>query len=246
MKKIFAALAILLVFSSSSAFSSDKLSRGERIMRDLRGKPLNYFFGAGFYNAVPQKEFYDNIKTSGQGFVLNGGFSAEPAPLDVGAEIGFLFFRTTERYFNYGPGNWNLYRDTVTTNNFAIPLLFYFRIRPNFKRLFYPYFEAIAGPSFLIASASYQSATGASDTKNRTSVAFNYGLGGGLMFKLVDFFNLPSSFSQLLFDVKIRYLYGTKTKYYNVRILDDTSAEFSEFKANADMIVFSAGAAFLF
>ncbi len=243
----FVLLMLILSISGIKLIADDNLSTEEQqIVEKLKNKPLNGFFGFSFTNAVPQGEFFDSLKNSAQGFSLYGGYDLSPIPVVFGAELDFLFYGGDTRIFEYGPGNWSVYRDTVTTSSSMIPLNVFVKLQPNISNLIFPYVEAIAGINFLSVSADYKSYYGDKDTKDRFSVAFNYGFGAGIMVKLVDFITLPNSYSQLLFDVKMKYLKGTKAEYATVEIMDDSSAEFRDFETQTDMIMFLAGITFRF
>ena len=240
-------ITFLLFYFNIYLYSDDNLTNEEQqIVEKLKNKPLNGFFGLTFTNSVPQGEFFDSLKNSAQGFSLFGGYDLDPIPVAFGLEVDFLFFGGEERIFKYGPGNWAIYRDTVTTQSSMIPLNVFAKLQPNVGNIVYPYVEAIAGINFLSVSADYKSHFGDRDEKDRFSVAFNYGFGAGLMVKLVDFVTMPNSYSQLLFDVKMRYLKGTRAEYATVTIKDDSSAEFDDFETNTDMVLFLAGITFRF
>lgn len=238
---------LLVLFAVQNTIADDKLNDEEqRIVEKLKNKPLNGFFGFSFTNAVPQGEFFDSLKNSAQGFSVYGGYDMDPVPVVFGGELDFLFFGGDTRIFKYGPSNWSVYRDTVTTSSTMIPLNVFMKLQPNIGNFVYPYVEAVAGVNFMTVSAEYKSYYGDKDSKNRFSLAFNYGFGAGLMVKLVDFIQLPNSFSQMCLDIKMRYLKGSKADYATVKIKDDTSAEFTDFNTQTDMVLFLFGLTFRF
>jgi hypothetical protein len=248
-KKYKSALIIimLMVMGTITAFAEENLtSEEQQIVAKLKDKPLNGFFGFTFSNAVPQGEFFDSLKNSAQGFSLYGGYDMDPIPVVFGAELDFMFFGGEERIFRYGPGNWAVYRDTVTTSSSMIPLNVFARLQPNISNFVFPYVEAIAGINFLSVTADYKGYYGDKDTKDRFSVAFNYGFGAGVMVKLVDFITLPNSYSQMLLDVKMKYIKGSRADYATVKIKNDSSAEFSDFETQTDMVMFLIGLTFRF
>lgn len=89
MKKIAFLLSIISIFLSSCGIviaQSDEV-----LIEQLKQKPLKGIFGLSFTNSVPQNEFYDNLKKSGQGFSLYGGYNFTPVPVTVGLQTDFLF-----------------------------------------------------------------------------------------------------------------------------------------------------------
>ncbi len=214
--------------------------------KKLKHIPLHYVFGIGFANSVPQDQLMDNLQTSGQGFTFYGGYDTSPIPFTVGIEGSFLFFGGDTKYFDYGPGNWNLYTDTVTTQTTLIPLTLFFRIRPEIMKMFYPYIEFSVGTTMLSVSADYNAAGGATDSKDRFNATFQYGYAGGIMIKLLDFDDAPGSYAQMLLDIKMIMIKGSNSDFATVKILDDSSAQFDEFRTKTNMVIFSMGLVFRF
>jgi len=240
-------IGLIIVSATVNVLAEDNLSSEEQqIVEKLKNKPLNGFFGFTFSNAVPQGEFFDKLKNSAQGFSLFGGYDIDPIPVVFGAELDFLFFGGEERIFKYGNSGWGQYKDTVTTSSSMIPLNVFVKFQPNISNLIYPYVEAVAGVNFMSVTADYKSNYWDDDSKDRFSVAFNYGFGAGLMIKLVDFITLPNSYSQMLLDVKMKYIKGTKADYATVKIKNDSSAEFTDFETQTDMVMFLIGLTFRF
>lgn len=236
-------LIIILFFNFN--LNSQTLNKSKKIKK-LKHTPLNTLFGVAFVNSVPQDQFMDNLKKSGQGFTLYGGYDTSPIPLTIGVEASFLFFGGETKYFDYGPGNWRLYTDTVTTQTTIIPFTVFFRIRPEIMKMFYPYIEFSLGATMLSVSADYNADGGATDSKDRFNTAFQYAYGGGIMIKLLDFDDAPGSYAQMLLDTKIKLIKGSNSDFATVKILDDSSAQFDEFRTKTNTIVFSIGLAFRF
>ena len=237
----------VICFSSVSLFSQGKFhnSEDEQIAL-LKSQPLNGFFGLSFTNAVPQGAFQENIRKTGLGFSLYGGMQLDELPLGFGIEGDILFFGGEDKIYKYKrTGGWELYGDTVSTSSVVVPLNVFFRLQPN-QGFILPYFEGFAGITFLSTSANYKPAWGPKDSKDKFSVAFNYGFGVGFMVKLVDFINLPDEYSTLNLDIKMRYLIGTETKYYTVKLEDDSTPVFTEYNSKTDKIMTMIGIAFRF
>ncbi|MBI5324166.1 MAG: outer membrane beta-barrel protein [Ignavibacteriae bacterium] len=231
----------------------------------LKNIPTNYFVGLSFTNMVPQKEFFDNLPKSGQGFSIYGGYSADPMPLAFGLEFDFLFNGSGTKYrvingkfptidVNYKQS------DTVSTQSMVIPMNLYARIQPDIMGYISPYVEFIVGLSVMTLSENYNSGveffwnkpdtTFFDTTESRSSSAFHYGFGVGAMFKLVDFVGLPASHSSLNFDIRLRYLFGGEASYWKTDRVDFVNNKpvfyISEFKSKTDMIIFNAGLVFRF
>ncbi|MFC2130623.1 outer membrane beta-barrel protein [Bacteroidota bacterium] len=228
---------------------NDDLSKNEQeLVEKLKNKPLNGFFGITFTNCVPQGEFYDNLKKSGQGFSVFGGYQMDQIPVAFGLEGDIMFFGGDERHFPVYDKDtgWRKYTDTVETQSMMVPINVFARLQPNIINLFYPYLEGIVGINLLSVSADYRSQYWDDDSKDKFDVAFNYGFGAGIMVKLVDFIQLPNSHSQMLFNVGMRLLKGTKADYATVKIKDSGEPDFNDFSTQTDLILFLAGITFRF
>jgi hypothetical protein len=226
----------------------------ERLLR----RPLNGFFGFTFTNAVPQKEFFDNIKRSGQGFSVYGGWHMDPYPFAAGIEGDILFYGSDERrgLLNWKDpyGVWHTDHDTISTQNMVIPVNVFIRVMPTIARTISPYVEGIVGVTFMSLSVDYKSSysyagSNYNDKQSKSDIAFNYGVGAGIMIKLVDFIQIPNSISNLNLDIRMRYLYGGEAEYYKAKF-DDTKnppqLNLNGFKSNTDLVLFMAGITFRF
>ena len=248
-----------LTFSQNKEISQNEIER-------LKNIPTNFFAGLSFTNMVPQKEFFDNLPKSGQGFSIYGGYSAEPMPFAFGLEFDFLFngnsskYRTINDSFPTIPGLTYRQRDTVSTQSMVIPMNIFARLQPDLMGYVSPYLEFVAGLNILTLSQNYNSGieffwskpdTSYFDTtESRSSSAFHYGFGLGAMFKLVDFVGLPASHSSLNFDIRFRYLIGAEASYWKTEKVDFKNNKpvfnVTEFKSKTDMIIFNAGLVFRF
>lgn len=135
----------------------NSFSEQERV-EYLKNMPLHGFFGFTFSNSVPQKEYMDNLKTSGPGFGLYGGYRMDPIPVTFGGSADLHFFGSETRYFENRINDWTFSKDTLTTTNLSIPLSVFARLEPNLMTYVFPYLEIGAGFTLLSASADYKSA----------------------------------------------------------------------------------------
>lgn len=263
MKKIllYLSAAALLISINSFTFGQNReLSKNE--IDRLKNIPTNYFIGLSFTNMVPQKEFFDNLPKSGQGFSVYGGYSADPLPLAFGLEFDFLFNGSNmDTNFNQGVWKNKIYeqRDTVSTQSMVIPINIFARIQPDIMGYVFPYVEFVIGMNILTLSQNYSSTTFfIGDTLNpqeksdsKSSSAFSYGVGIGAMLKLVDFVGLPASHSSLNFDIRLRYMKGDEASYWKTEsvgfdINDNPTFKTTPFKSKTDMLIFTAGFVFRF
>ncbi|MGA1413980.1 MAG: hypothetical protein ACO323_02870, partial [Candidatus Kapaibacteriota bacterium] len=79
-------------------------------------------------------------------------------------------------------------------------------------------------------------------------VFWKYGIGTGVMIKLVESITLPNKANSILLDIKARYNYGARSNYQKVIDVDANGTTMVEEYANAgtDLLFFQAGIAFRF
>lgn len=243
----------IIVLSGRSVVFADSLAvQDEKLVQQLKNKPLNGFFGLTFSNVVPQNEFYKNLRSAGPGLSLYGGYAMDPIPVAFGLETDLQFFSGDEKTFSYkNNGGWTVYRDTVSSTTMSIPITAFVRLQPKMNFVT-PFFETFFGVNIMTSSADYSggydvNGNRISDSKNKTNAAFTYGVGAGCMFKLVDFVQLPNSYTNLNLDIRVRYMFGSKSKYSTIK-LDDNTAQpiFTDYKSKTDMLMTSIGISFRF
>jgi hypothetical protein len=215
----------------------------------LKNLPLKSFFGFNFSNSVPQNQFMDDLKKSGPGFGLVGGYKFEPIPIAVGGRIDFHFFGNETRYIPNTYNGWEFWEDTLETSNSSIPIDFFVRLEPNLFNTVFPYVEGGVGFTVMSATASYTSHyLGDAEDKDEFSAYINYYVGVGTNIKLVDFVQMPNSNTRMLLDVNFRYLSGDKTQYYTVKPdpNNESSVIFDKYESIPDQILFNLGLTFQF
>jgi hypothetical protein len=232
-----------------------KKSDEEKLIEQLKQKPLRGFFGISFTNSVPQGEFQDNFHKSGQGFSAFGGYFFDPLPIALGLNGDILFYGSQERHgrYNYADpyGIYHTYYDTASTQNMVIPISVFARFQPNVNNFILPYAELNVGLSVLTTSYDYKSSlningTTYNDDQSNTSVSFNYGIGAGVMIKLFEFIELPSTIFSMTLDIRMKYIKGTEATYFRGNFTSDNKYELKEMKSQTDLFLTQAGFTFRF
>ena len=175
LKKTLLILPIILLFCSvsSKAQTKDLINNDQELVEKLKNKPLNGFFGLTFSNAIPQDEFYSNLRKAGPGLSIYGGYAMDPVPVAFGLESDILFFSGDEKTFSYkNQGGWTVYRDTVSSTTMSIPITAFIRLQPKMNYVT-PFFEAFCGVNIFTSSADYNggydvNGNHISDSKDRT------------------------------------------------------------------------------
>ncbi len=258
-KIILFCLANVAVWSSSYSIYSqsladiDKYSENEKEKMELEimSKPMNGFFGIYFSNMVPQNEFMDNIKSTGQGFSLYGGYHFDPAPMALGFQADIIFNGADERTFSdfyYGdPGDeYDYYdEDTLSTQSMIFPVSVFYRMQPEVFNFIAPYLDIYGGMNLFLYSVGYDQDDEYPEPDDHFTVAWNWGLGAGALIKLGDFFQYPDSRTAIYADVRLRYMRGGTASYFTGRI-DGLTVVLREYKSNTNMILFHIGFHFRF
>ncbi|MFC1800312.1 hypothetical protein ACFL2Z_05360 [Candidatus Eisenbacteria bacterium] len=142
--------------------------------------------GASFDLGYPQDEFRDNVDNTGIGgglFVLVGssGF-----PAAIGASVDFMQYGSEEREAPWSATIPDVFVDVSTTNDLVAGHLFV-RLQPS-TGFFQPYLEGLLGFEYLWTSTSVsdQGVGGEeiASTKHISDLAFSYGGGAGLLFRV--------------------------------------------------------------
>lgn len=238
---------ITLFAQKGEGFTAKSNNSEEERIAFLKSIALNGYFGLAFSNTVPQKDYMDNLQSSGPGFGLYGGYRLDPIPLTIGASVDFHFLGGETRYFDNKIYDWTFSKDTLSTSNISVPISLFARVEPNIFNFVFPYAEVGGGFSILNANAEYKSAYwGRAEDKNETTAYLHYYVAAGIMFKLVDFVTLPDKNTRMLLDIKMKYQSGNETEYYTVKSFPDRSVKFDKFRSKVDQIILNVGISFHF
>ncbi|MBR9975222.1 MAG: hypothetical protein KFF77_06545 [Bacteroidetes bacterium] len=174
--------------------------------------------GLHFLLTFPQGEFKENSDDIGYGLGFDLGYVLPRMPLSVGLTGGFSVYGTRE--FDvpfYGTGN--LVTVELTTHNNIATGHAFLRVQPQ-DGLFRPYVEGLVGLHVFwteseVKDERYEDRDIAGST-NLSDAAFSYGAGGGVMFRVHrGESDTPGRGVEVFIDLKARYLYGGKAKYFD-------------------------------
>ena len=256
----------LTVFFCCDAFAQQNTpSSDEATISFLKLKPRHGLFYMSMGSGNPQGDFQSNIGSGGFAFLMGGGYSFEPilparytgfnASLVLGAELGYVTLNKNKRPAAY----YKFYDDYVYTNS-VVPIDLFARLQLNLAQWVFPYAEISGGMNIYSATTDgeYRERVvrdGREEWETRTdeiysarNVFWKYGIGTGVMIKLVENITLPNKASSMLLDIKARYNYGTKSSYRKVIDVDANGTTMVEEYANAgtDLLFVQAGIAFRF
>ncbi len=231
----------------------------------LKLKPRNGLFYMTMGSGNPQNDFQSNIGTGGFAFIMGGGYSFEPilpaeytdfnASLVLGMDLGYVTLNRNTR-----PAAYYIKYDNYIYTNSVVPIDLFARMQLNLGQWVFPYAEITGGMNIFSASTDGEFRArvvrdGREEWETRTdeiyssrNVFWKYGIGTGVMIKLVENITLPSKASSILLDIKARYNYGSRSDYRKVIDVDQTGTTKVEEYVNAgtDILFVQAGIAFRF
>ena len=201
----------------SIAFALQVVLLAPRLVTPILGQdyiegPMS--FGISLLGSFPSGDYREQMDRSGGGLALEGGYAFSPLPVMAGIGGSFSIYdsRTHEvMWYDDYPSD----IDVSYTNSLLLGHLF-LRIQPQYG-LFRPYFEGLFGLTALNTAAWL---VGEEYEEDETagaqygSVVMSYGGGGGVTFLLYEDAISDTRAMHVYLDLKIRYLYGGETGYY--------------------------------
>lgn len=198
----------------------------DEAIRIIKQQALGTQIGLHYVQSISQGNLrrifeFTDAPPVGYGFGAEAGFYFDPMPLAIGWEIGLLFNGAESKTLR--ANDFYNTRFIVSSSNVQIPILMHVRFEPNIESWVFPYLEGLGGFTVYSSTVSIERIRGvdtARSTDGNGSATLNYGIGAGLAIKIADVITLPNSLQRTLFDVRIRYLWGTNTEIPNAK-LDD-------------------------
>ncbi|MBM2816855.1 MAG: hypothetical protein HW421_3617 [Ignavibacteria bacterium] len=239
-------MAILLSSTIAKAQQTETFTKEEQKQIEyLKTKQLNGSFGIAFINSVPQGAYQENIKSSGQGFYISGGYMPfEKIPVIFGLDFNMIFFKSDEKLFQYGTKP-QITEDTVSASSWIIPIHLFTRVQMDLDFIL-PYAEVFGGLSIINSDWTYKSSTYKEDNESDIHVPFSYGFCVGSLFQLANIITLPASRVRIDLDVKGKYVFGNESEYSTVTIQSDQTAKFDKHNSKTDMFILLVGVTFRF
>lgn len=210
--------------------------------------------GADFLVGVPQKEFADNVDTTGYGASGQFAYFLGDSPIAVGGEVGYLNYGTTTRYEYFSPDIPEIVLRVSTTNNILLTHGF-IRVQPRSGPV-RPYMDGLIGFKYLFTRSSirdegYFNETLASST-NFDDLAFSYGIGGGMTIRVwqdIGGRRRGQAPAELSIHLGARYLWGAEARYLkkgSIRQDPDGDIIYDIYQSKTDMLTPQIGIRFDF
>jgi hypothetical protein len=180
----------------------------------------NFQGGGNLLVGLPQGAFKDNVNRAGYGITGNIGLAPSGYAYMLGVEVGYMNYGTERRREPFSTTIPDVTVDVETTNNFVLGHIF-LRLQPNSGSI-RPYLEGALGGNYLFTTTSIKNRGNVGEevasSTNLDDFAFSYGGGAGLLVVLARYDGEGSSgddskISELLLDVRCRYLAGSEAEY---------------------------------
>ena len=161
--------------------------------------------GIGLGVASPQGEFRDNVDRNGFNFSGCGLFRPGLVPLKFGLELGYVNYGSEDRREPFSSSIPDVKVRVERTNNIFLSH-FLVRLQPDVG-VISPYFDGLVGMNYLWTSTHIRDVDNFQEiasSKNLDDLAFSYGLGGGIMFKVYETSKIVSEHAgQMFFDSEL-------------------------------------------
>ncbi|MGA9116787.1 MAG: hypothetical protein WB626_08435 [Bacteroidota bacterium] len=176
-----------------------------------KGIHAGFHFLAGF----PAGEFKTNITRNGYGISGQIGYAPAENPFFVGLEFAYANYGSETRTERFSTTIPDVLVDVNTDNNIVLGDL-QLRLQPN-TGFFRPYLEGAVGFNYLFTETTIKNRGGAGEevasSTNFDDFAFQYGGGGGMMFRVYESDDPTEGLQEVLVDVRVRYLMGGEAEY---------------------------------
>jgi hypothetical protein len=170
--------------------------------------------GGSFMLAIPKNEFNDNVSN------LGGGIQAQITlatpdkhnPFTVGLNASYMIYGMEHRHVPLSMSVPDVTVEVSRTNSMA-SLHFLFQVSP-FDGQVRPYFEGLAGGSYIFTETSVSGDNDFGDFASSTNFddfAWSLGVGGGFLINLTG--DNPDIPGGLFLDFKARYMFGGEAEY---------------------------------
>ena len=246
--KILIYLVIIYSIISDLAAQEIKLHKTQPTTEDtlafLRKTPLAWQVGLALTNSIPQQEFQRNLGHCGFGFTIDASNKLLELPVSFGGRFDLLFYDLKSRVFDNTYES-RVYHDTISATSLIIPLDIFLKFQSEMG-IFSPYAEVFFGPTFFSTHSSFDPEYGESQSDGHFNVSWNWGISGGLMIRVAEFFNMPDSYKSLYLNTNLRYAFGGISYYYTADMNYSGQVQFKQYRSETSMINFSMGIIFRF
>lgn len=204
--------------------------------------------GLNFNVVSPQLEFKENLDRLGYGIAFDVITNRSNSPLRIGASLGFGVYGSQTRQEPFSTTIPDVTVDVTTTNNILFGhLMMQIKLSHGFIQ---PYVEGLWGFHYLFTDTKIEDVDNefeeVASSTNLSDFTSSYGLGSGLMFRLMDNINFDSRRDQrgsLYLDCKVRYLVGGEAEYLKEGSIrrENGKVTYDKIKSSTELMTFHIG-----
>jgi len=200
--------------------------------------------------ASPQGEFRDNVDRNGFSFSGSGLFRPGLVPVKFGIELGYINYGSEDRREPFSSTIPDVKVRVERTNNIFLGHMLV-RLQQDVGTVS-PYLDGLVGMNYLWTATKIRDVDNfeeVASSNNLDDLAFSYGVGGGIMFRVYETSKIVGEITGIYIDLKVRYLYGGEAKYLKegaVSIDEHSNVSYDISKSTTDLMLFQIGAVFSF
>ncbi|NQW30626.1 MAG: outer membrane beta-barrel protein [Ignavibacteria bacterium] len=237
-------------FADTDNEGSVPITMDDRIIDQIKHNYLPIQFGGGLMFSNSQdslRSALNNIKapTYGIGFNAYAAYNFDPFPVLVGAEAGVSFNGQSSQLYVVPSTSGRIDSVNYTASNTQIPVTLFVRSQANLETWMFPYAELLGGFRVYNSRLNIERRNlyvQDSKSNTETDISWTYGVGVGMMFKLVDFIDLPNTLQRLLIDAKMRYILGSAVNIHRFEIVSDESVRtYNQYVPQPSLVEFTIG-----
>jgi opacity protein-like surface antigen len=209
----------------------------------------NYSGGMFFNLGFPMGEFKENIDRAGIGLSLSFTVNLFKSPFQCGLELNYLNYGSQTRY-DYLPSVPDLEFEITTSNNIG-NLLGFLRYKILHQGRIQPYLDGLAGVNYLWTANQIKgdSSEDVASTTEFDDVKFAYGIGGGVMIKLLSVLEKNGNENRSLFlDIRFRQIWSGKAEYLKEGSIyfEDNILVYEVYESKTPVLSFQTGITWMF
>lgn len=209
----------------------------------------SFNFDIGFAAGSPQGSFQQALDRNSYGFDMAATYQLPGLPIHVGGGLIYQNFGWAERSEYFSPDIQEVLVRVRTTNNMVTPH-FLMRFEPGYGAV-RPFVEGIVGINYLYTESSVLDDWAEDEIASSINYDYtttNYGIGGGVKFRLYEGYDEDGDFFGVSLIVKAKHMLGGEASYLKEGglIRNRRGIEYDITRSRTDLTTFNVGVVFSF
>lgn len=206
-------------------------------------------FDVGFALGTPNGSFQQSLERNSYGIDASATYQIRDTPIHLGGGLIYQNYGWRERSEYFSPDIQEVRVRVRTTNNMITPH-FLLRIEPDLGAVS-PFVEGIFGFNYLYTESAIVddwSEEELTSSVNYDSYTSNYGIGGGMKFRLYDGYDEDGDYFGVSLMVKAKFMLGGEADYLKEGGLERTrrGLNYDVSRSRTDLTTFNVGVVFSF